>query len=128
MPEVTAHTPGTPSRAELSTTNKAGALAFYGSLFGWVDDPQQIGENRYYHMQKLNGLEAAAIYQQGEEEKNMSVPAHWITYITAEDVDAEKAGRTGGKVLNGPMDVFDAGRTAILTDSQGAFFSIVEGV
>ena len=47
VPEVTAHTPGTPSRAELSTTDEAGALAFYGSLFGWVDDPQQIGENRY---------------------------------------------------------------------------------
>ena len=128
MPEVTGHTPGTPSWAELSTTDEAGALAFYGSLFGWIDDPQQIGENWYYHMQKLNGLEAATIYQQGEEEKNMGVPAHWITYITAEDVDAEKASQTGGEVLNGPMDVFDAGRTAMLTDPQGAFFRIFKGV
>jgi predicted enzyme related to lactoylglutathione lyase len=126
MPEVTAHSPGTPSWAELSTTDEAGALAFYGALFGWVDNPQQIGENWYYHMQKLNGLEAAAIYQQGEEEKNKGVPAHWNTYITAENVDAvaEKASQTGGKVLMGPMDVFDAGRMAMLTDPQGASFAV----
>ncbi len=126
MPEVTAHTPGTPSWAELSTTDDAGALAFYGALFGWEDDPQQIGENWYYHMQKLNGLEAAAIYKQSEEEKNMGVPAHWNTYITVENVDAvaEKAGQTGGKVLFGPMDVFDAGRMAMLTDPQGAAFAV----
>jgi len=77
-------------------------------------------------MQKLKGLEAAAIYQQGEEEKNMVVPAHWHTYITAENVDAvaEKASQTGGKVLVGPMDVFDAGRMVMLTDPQGAAFAV----
>lgn len=126
MPEVTAHNPGTPSWAELSTTDEAGALAFYGGLFGWVDDPQQIGENWYYHMQKLNGLEAAAIYQQGEEERNMGVPPHWNTYITTSDVDAvaEKAGQTGGNILLEPMDVFEAGRMAMIQDPQGAAFAV----
>jgi predicted enzyme related to lactoylglutathione lyase len=126
MPEVTAHNPGTPSWAELSTTDEAGALAFYGGLFGWEDDPQPIGENWYYHMQELNGLEAAAIYQQGEEERNMGVPPHWNTYITTPDVDAvvEKAGQTGGNVLFGPMDVFEAGRMAMIQDPQGAAFAV----
>ena len=69
MPEVTTHTQGTPSWAELSTTDAAGALAFYAVIFGWEDDPQPISEDWFYHMQKLNGLEAAAIYQQSDEER-----------------------------------------------------------
>jgi predicted enzyme related to lactoylglutathione lyase len=126
MPEVTAHAPGTPSWTELDTTDEVGALAFYGALFGWVDDPQPITETWSYHMQKLNGLEAAAIYQQSEEERGQGVPPHWNTYITAHDVDAvaEKAGETGGTVVFGPMDVFEAGRMAMLQDPQGAFFAV----
>ena len=76
MPEFTSHPQGTPSWAELSTTDENAALAFYSALFGWADDPQEMGPNMYYHMQKLNGLEAAAIYQQGEEEKGQGVPSH----------------------------------------------------
>ena len=78
MPEVTKHAPGTPSWFELSTTDEKGALEFYGALFGWVDEPQPMGENVFYHMQKLNGLEAAAIYQQQEEERNQGVPGTWF--------------------------------------------------
>ena len=64
MPEVTSHAPGTPSWFELSTNDENGALEFYSAIFGCVDDPHPIGENWLYHMQKLNGLEAAAIVQQ----------------------------------------------------------------
>ena len=61
MPEITGYSQGTPSWVELSTTDDAEALKFYGSLFGWVDDPQEIGPGSYYHMQLLGGLTAAAI-------------------------------------------------------------------
>ncbi len=126
MPEVTVHTPGTPSWAELSTTDAAGALAFYSALFGWEDDPQAISEDWFYHMQKLNGLETAAIYEQGAEERAQGVPPHWNTYITVDNVDsvAEQAGQLGGAVLLNPMDVFEAGRMAMLQDPQGAIFAV----
>lgn len=126
MPEVTTHTQGTPSWAELSTTDAAGALAFYAVIFGWEDDPQPISEDWFYHMQKLNGLEAAAIYQQSDEERGQGVPPHWNTYITVDNVDsvAEQAGQLGGALLFGPMDVFDAGRMAMLQDPQGAVFAV----
>lgn len=126
MPDVTSHAPGTPSWFELSTTDDEGALAFYGALFGWVDDPQQIGENQYYHMQKLNGLEAASIYKQSEEEKNQGVPPHWNTYFTVSNVDqiVAMAIEAKGTLLFGPMDVFTAGRMAMLQDRQGAAFAI----
>ena len=126
MPEITTYSPGAPSWAELSTTDEAGALDFYSALFGWLDEPIHIGEGCSYHMQKLNGLEAAAIYQQGEEERTGGVPPHWNTYFTAADVDTvvQKAGQSGGTVLFGPMDVFEAGRMAMLQDPQGANFAV----
>lgn len=126
MPEVTSHAPGTPSWFELSTTDDKGAVDFYGALFGWVDDPQQIGENWFYHMQKLNGLEAASIYQQSDEERNQGIPAHWNTYFTVTNVDETlaKVEAAKGTVLFGPMDVFTAGRMAMLQDRQGAAFAI----
>ena len=126
MPEVTAHTPGTPSWVELDTTDEIAAVAFYHGLFDWEDDPQPITETWLYHMQKLNGLEAAAIYRQSDEELSQGIPPHWTTYFTVADVDAvaEKAGQIGGTVLFGPMDVFEAGRMAMLLDPQGAAFAV----
>ena len=126
MPEVTSHAPGTPSWAELSTTDEAGALAFYGALFGWEDEPNEMGPDSYYHMQKVQGLYACSIYQQGEEERSQNAPPRWNTYFTVENVDDAMAAiaQNGGAVVFGPMDVFEAGRMAMCQDPQGAFFAI----
>ncbi len=126
MPEVTSYTPGTPSWAELSTTDDAGAVAFYGALFGWEDDPQEMGPGWYYHLQKRNGLSACSMYLQGEEERNQNIPPHWNIYFTVEDVDStiELVVQNGGQVIFGPHDVFEAGRMAMCQDPQGAFFAI----
>jgi len=53
MPEFTNYIKETPSWAELSTSDDQGALAFYGALFGWVDEANEIGPGMYYHMQML---------------------------------------------------------------------------
>jgi predicted enzyme related to lactoylglutathione lyase len=126
MPEVTSYEPGAPSWTELSTTDEQGALSFYGALFGWEDDPQEMGPNWYYHMQKLNGQYACSIYQQGEEERSQNVPPHWNIYFTVKDADETVAavGQNGGQAVFGPMDVFEAGRMAMCQDPQGAFFAV----
>ena len=126
MPEVTGHAPGTPSWFELMTTDAKGAVDFYGALFSWVDDPQQISETDLYHMQKLNGLESAAIYQQPQEERDLGIPPHWNTYFTVSNVDevVAKVEQAKGSLLFGPMDVFTAGRMAMLQDRQGAAFAV----
>ena len=126
MPEVTSHAPGSPSWFELSTTDEAGALAFYGALFGWEDEANEMGPGSYYHMQKVQGHYACSIYQQGEEERSQDVPPHWNVYFTVENVDDTMGAitRNGGTVLFGPHDVFEAGRMAMCQDPQGAFFAI----
>ena len=128
MPEVTSYAHGTPSWADLSTTDESSALEFYGSLFGWVDDPHEMGPDSYYHMQKVDGRPACAIYRQGEEERSQNVPAHWKVYITVSDVESAAAAVRdgGGQTLFGPIDVFDAGRMAVCMDPQGAVFAIWE--
>ena len=126
MPEITSYVPGTPSWVDLSTTDEQGALAFYGSLFRWEDDPQEMGPESFYHLQKINGLDVGGIFQQGEEEKSQGVPPHWNTYIAVESVDetAAKAQQAGAIVIAGPFDVFNAGRMAMLQDPQGAVFAV----
>ena len=126
MPVITSYAPGTPSWAELSTTDEKGALSFYSTLFGWEDDPQEMGPNWYYHMQKASGQYACSIYQQGEEERSQNAPPHWNTYFTVNDADvtASAIGQNGGQVVFGPMDVYEAGRMAMCQDPQGAFFAI----
>ena len=101
-------------------------MEFYSAIFGWVDDPQPIYENWSYHMQKLNGLEAAAIYQQQADERKLGVPPHWNTYFSVTNVDESVARvqQAGGSLLFGPMDVFAAGRMAMLQDRQGAAFAV----
>lgn len=63
-------------------------------------------------MQKLNGLEAASLYQQSDEERNQGVPPHWNTYFTVSNTDevVAKVREANGTVLFGPMDVLDHGQ------------------
>ena len=128
MPEVTSHEPGAPSWADLATSDEAGALSFYNALFGWEDDPQEMGPDAYYHMQRVNGLETAAIYQQTEATGGTDIPPHWNVYFTVASADAaaETIQQNGGTVVFGPMDVFEAGRMAFCQDPQGAYFAIWE--
>lgn len=126
MPKVTNHTPGTPSWADLSTIDDNEAVKFYGSLFGWTDDPQEMGPDSFYHIQRIEGHSVAGIAKQGEEEGAQNIPPHWNAYFAVENADetAKKAKEASGTVLMEPFDVFDAGRMAIIQDPQGAVFSV----
>ena len=129
MPEFSSHIQGTPSRVEFSTTDDQAALAFYGALFGWVDDPQEMGPGMYYHMQKLRGLEVAAMYQQGNEEQQQGVSPHWKTYFTVDDIAkmTEQANESGATVMVGPIEVFDAGHAAVPQGPPGEVFALWHG-
>ncbi|MEC9237714.1 MAG: hypothetical protein VYC69_03500, partial [Chloroflexota bacterium] len=65
MPEFTSHIQETPSWAELATSDYQGDLTFCSAPFGREDEANEMSPGMYYHMQKLRGLEVAALYQQG---------------------------------------------------------------
>jgi predicted enzyme related to lactoylglutathione lyase len=118
------HAPGSFCWIELATTDGEAAKKFYGELFGWEAQDNPMGPGMVYTMLKLNGKDVGALYEKGEEMKQ--VPTHWASYVSVESADeiAAKAKSLGGAVIMEPFDVMEHGRMAVITDPTGAVFSI----
>ena len=118
------HAPGSFCWIELATTDGEGAKKFYGELFGWEAHDNPIGPDMVYTMLKLNGKDVGALYQKGEEMKQ--VPTHWASYVGVESADeiAAKAKSLGATVVQEPFDVMEHGRMAVIADPTGAHFCI----
>jgi len=116
------------SWVDLATTDPAAAKNFYGKIFGWQFDDMPAGPNMTYTMCKLKNHYVAALYALGKERQSQGVPPYWLPYINVRNADeiSKKASQGGGKVLNGPFDVLDAGRMALIQDPPGASFGIWE--
>jgi uncharacterized protein len=109
--------------ADLTTTDREAAKAFYSGLFGWTGDDQPAGESQLYTLFSKDGKQVAG---GGEAPPDQPMPPTWTPYITVEDVEAT-AGRvegSGGMALMPPMDVIDAGRMAIFSDPTGAAVAV----
>ncbi len=107
---------------ELWTTDRAGALAFYGALFGWENrETMDMGPMGGYHFLDLGDVRLGALAETKDR------PAGWNFYFRPRDLDAAieavKAG--GGTVDQGPHEVPGGDRIIIGTDPQGARFSLV---
>jgi uncharacterized protein len=118
--------PGTFCWVELSTTDQDAAKGFYGQLFGWESDDRPVGEGSVYSMQLLAGRQVAAIAGQPQAQRDAGVPPLWNSYVWVDDADgtADRAARLGATVHAPPFDVLQAGRMAVITDPQGAFFML----
>jgi uncharacterized protein len=106
--------PGFFSWNELLTTDVAAATAFYSGLLGWTTTPFSPEYTLFNKAdQSVAGLMKAP---------RAGMPAHWVSYVSVEDVDATaaKATELGGQVVLPPMDVPDVGRIAVLLDPQNA--------
>ena len=117
MSRVESYAPGTPSWVDLASPDVERSIAFYGDLFGW-DAPELPPEAGGYRMFESGGVPVAGcgpIMMQGQ-------PPAWTTYVSVADADAAVARVTvaGGTVLAPPMDVLDAGRMAVFSDTTGA--------
>lgn len=124
MAERTAYAPGTPSWVDLGTPDTGGAARFYGDLFGWEAAIDPRPEAGGYGMFTLRGRNVAGLGPQ----MNADGPPYWTVYVSVADIDATaaKVASSGGRILAGPMDVFDAGRMAAAQDSTGSFISLWE--
>jgi predicted enzyme related to lactoylglutathione lyase len=118
--------PGAIAWNELNTRDLAGAEAFYGAVFGWEFQTEEMGEAGSYTTILLDGNPAGGILDMEEREVPEMVPPHWQVYFAVEDTDAtvESAKGAGGGVMVEPVDI-PAGRFAILTDPHGASFGVI---
>lgn len=103
----------------LSSTDVAAARHFYAELLGWEYD-----ERDGFSMARRYDANVAAIYEREEQERAQGLPPHWNNYVSVDDADATaaRADELGGSVVEGPFDVTDAGRTAVIIDPTGAMF------
>jgi len=110
-------TPGIFSWNELSSQDIEGSVDFYTGLLGWTADVMEMPGGMTYTM-FMNGERPVA----GLMEPPVDVPAHWLSYITVENLEAtvSKAEGLGAKTIVPPTTVPEKGRFAVITDPQGA--------
>jgi uncharacterized protein len=126
MPERTNYIPGVPCWVDCPQPNPTAALPFYSGLFGWeFENGMPEGSGGEYHMARIRGGDVAAISSVPD---GMPPMAMWTTYIAVASADdaAEQVRAAGGAVFQGPFDVMDAGRMAVVADPEGAVFCIWE--
>jgi len=120
--KITTPTVGAPCWVELGTSDPEAAKAFYSELFGWSVETDARPEAGGYTVLSLNGAPAAGLSPLNAPEQ----PTAWTVSFATADADATAAAVTeaGGGVVMEPMEVFDLGRFAVLTDPSGAAFAV----
>lgn len=130
MPKVEEYKHGTPCWVDLTTTDLAGARAFYAGLFGWEYVDEEMGEMDIgvYSMAMLGGSAAAAIYKSCPGQIRPDGAAKWNLYVSVDDVDdvVGRVAASGGNVLAGSKDVDRAGRVAVIADPTGCVITLWE--
>ncbi len=110
--------------ADLNTPDRDGARKFYSALFGWKFEPGEgKDDSGYLHIKNgehmIGGLPPAGMTPPG-------TPPHWMLYFQVADCDAAVTKLTGmgGRVYMPPTTIEGAGRMSVVTDQQGAGFSL----
>jgi hypothetical protein len=110
---------------ELGTRDVPAAREFYGKVFGWTVEEQEMpGMGTYFVWKDGEAVRGGMIDMTGMAPDE--APPHWLVYFTVADADAaaETTKAAGGQLLNGPIDI-SVGRLAMLADPQGAFFAVM---
>lgn len=107
---------------ELQTRQPDEAKAFYGSVFGWIDETDESGYVSY----KQDGRTHAGMITM-DENWGPEVPNNWTVYFLVEDVAAkvELAQELGGTAIVPPTPAGDMGIFSVVQDPQGGTFSIM---
>lgn len=109
---------------ELWTSDVAGALSFYGALFGWENrETMDMGPMGGYHFLDLGDVRLGALAQS----QQAGQPSRWNFYFQVPDLDAalDRAKDEGGTLTVGPHEVPGGSRIFMATDPEGAAFALV---
>jgi predicted enzyme related to lactoylglutathione lyase len=123
-PDLPVGTQGTIGWHELLAADGKSAFAFYEKLFGWTAaEAHDMGPMGTYQLFATGGEPVG-----GMMTKPPAVPVpNWGYYINVPAIDAATSRITasGGKILNGPMQVPGGQWIVQAMDPQGAAFSLV---
>ena len=116
--------PGSCIWNELLTDSPDSALPFYEAALGITYGTMEMAPGQHYRVLKAGGSDVGGCM----EPPMVGVPNHWHVYFAVEDADATAAlaAAEGGQVVAEPFDIPSVGRSAVLTDPQGAMFSVLK--
>ncbi|MDF8334180.1 VOC family protein [Novosphingobium cyanobacteriorum] len=109
---------------ELSTSDPAGAKAFYAKHFGFAfNSAMPMGELGEYAFMDFDGQGVGAVMPLMDPARR---PA-WLTYFGVSSAVAAKAAieAAGGMVMHGPHEVPGGEWIVVAADPQGAVFGVV---
>jgi predicted enzyme related to lactoylglutathione lyase len=116
---------------DLLTNTPEASRRFYGELFGWEFEAPRVfvgvGGGDSYMLIRHNGELIGGMVDTNALGKTENI-SQWITTISVSDIDAA-AGRVagaGGKIINAPEPIGDRGRMAVVEDSTGALFAMIQ--
>lgn len=126
MSERTNYPAGVPAWVDVLGPDPERLIEFYGSIFGWEfagPGPIPGDPTGEYHVARLRGRDVAGV---GSLPPGETAATGWNTYVRVESADATAAAveAAGGAVAAAPFDALPAGRIAVLTDPDGATFSV----
>ncbi|MBL8750907.1 MAG: VOC family protein [Planctomycetes bacterium] len=109
---------------ELLTTDADGALRFYATMFGWTDEPKDIGEMGTYHVQNLGTKQAGGIMKNPQP----GMPSAWLVYFLAPDLHAttERAKQLRATPLMENVPIPGVGAFSMFVDPTGAVFALFQ--
>jgi uncharacterized protein len=115
--------PGTVIWNELLTDKTDSALPFYEAVLGISHSTVEMAPGETYTVLKAGGADVGGCMQPSMP----GVPNHWHVYFAVDDADTVAASATeeGGRVVAEPFDIPSVGRCAVLSDPQGAVFSVL---
>jgi uncharacterized protein len=120
--------PGTPGHIgwnELMAGDREGAVDFYSKMFAWTKlRTHDMGPMGLYQIFATGGAEGVG----GIMTKMPDMPfSSWAYYMNVDSTSAalQRVKESGGKVVNGPMQVPTGAWVANCQDPQGAYFSLV---
>jgi predicted enzyme related to lactoylglutathione lyase len=111
---------GVPCWIDTEQPDIGAAVDFYAGIFGWTfEDVMPVGAPGRYLIAKLGGQDVAGM-------ASTQSAAAWSTYISVEDADVEvqRLVAAGAAVRSAPADAGEGGRSAALTDPEGAEFRL----
>lgn len=110
------------SWVDLMALDMEKAKAFYGDLFGWRVEEQDVDGDQAYGMVFQDDDVVAGFGEMNEEMKAQGVGAAWNSYVAVDDIDAAvtDAEAAGATITFPATQVLEAGWLAYLQDPTGA--------
>jgi predicted enzyme related to lactoylglutathione lyase len=118
MAENRAYGEGVPCWVDAQLPDVEAGKRFYGELFGWTYR-DAYGSSVWA---LLDGEPVAALAHKADGR----LPTVWTVYFATPDAGAtsRRILAAGGQIVTAPLPVGDLGRTALVTDPEGAVFAL----